>query len=76
MIRPLIKYLSETKVELKKATWPWDPAEKGFKKYRELVDSTIVLIVAIVLLGAVVTTWDLIMRSFFNALLWLSQLGV
>ena len=52
-------FIREVKVELLKATWPWDPKEKAFgAKYKELIDSTIVVIVAMVLLAAYVTVFD------------------
>ncbi len=57
------KYLSEVRGELKKATWPWDPKEKGVKKYKQLIDSTVVVLVATVLLGAFVATIDFAMRQ-------------
>ena len=47
-------YISEVFLELRKATWPWDPKEKGFAKYKELNDSTIMVFVAMLLLGAFV----------------------
>ncbi|MEZ5299172.1 MAG: preprotein translocase subunit SecE [Verrucomicrobiales bacterium] len=62
------KYLTEVKVELQKATWPWDPKEKGFKKFRELTDSTVVVLVAMLLLGAFVAFWDLILNAVSRAL--------
>jgi preprotein translocase subunit SecE len=57
------KYLSEVRGELKKATWPWDPKEKGVKKYKQLIDSTVVVLVATLLLGAFVATIDFAMRQ-------------
>jgi len=52
-------FLREVKVELLKATWPWDPKEKAFgAKYKELIDSTVVVIIAMLLLAAFVTTFD------------------
>ena len=47
-------FFTEVKVELQKASWPWDPKEKGFKKYKELIDSTLVVIIAMLLLGGYV----------------------
>ena len=44
------KFFGEVKAELLKATWPWDPKEKGFKKYKELSDSTVVVLIAMLLL--------------------------
>ena len=44
------QFADEVQGELRKASWPWDPKEKGFKKYKELSDSTIVVVVAMFLL--------------------------
>lgn len=54
-------------MELKKATWPWDPKETGFAKYKELNDSTIVVFIAMLLLGAFVAGFDLVLRQAFEA---------
>ena len=63
------KYIGEVNAELKKATWPWDPKEKGIKKYKQLIDSTIVVIIAMLLLGAYVALVDFAMR---NLMKWLT----
>lgn len=60
-------YIGEVMIELKKATWPWDSKEKGFAKYKELIDSTIVVLVAMVLLGAFVAFFDTFFREAFQA---------
>lgn len=57
------KYFGEVRAELRKATWPWDPKEKGVKKYKQLIDSTLVVLVAMVLFGAFVATIDFAMRQ-------------
>ncbi len=62
------QFLDEVKIELRKATWPWDPKEKGVRKYKELTDSTIVVVVAMLLLGGYVALWDLLL-NWFMALL-------
>jgi preprotein translocase subunit SecE len=61
------KYLSEVYLEMKKATWPWDPKEKGFAKYKELNDSTIVVFIAMLLMGAFVAFFDTVLRMFVEA---------
>jgi preprotein translocase subunit SecE len=61
MIAKTKQFTNEVKAELAKATWPWDPMEKGFKKYKELTDSTILVLVAMLLLGGFVAFWDLIL---------------
>lgn len=69
MFKRISKYLGETRDELRKATWPWDPREKGFKRYKELTDATIVVFIAMLLLGAYVSTADLILNSVKDLLL-------
>ena len=54
-------FLSEVKVELMKASWPWDAKEKGAKKYKELIDSTMIVIIALLLLSGFVSVWDFLM---------------
>jgi preprotein translocase subunit SecE len=56
------------KAELQKATWPWDPKEHGVKKYRELIDSTTIVIVAMLLLSGFVSLWDLVMMNIVGVL--------
>jgi len=56
-------FTSEVKAELYKASWPWDPKERGFKKYKELVDSTVVVVVAMLLLSGYVAFWDIIITN-------------
>lgn len=58
-------FISEVKVELMKASWPWDPKEKGMKKYKELVDSTLIVLIATLLMGGYVAGWDFL----FNIIL-------
>ena len=55
------KFFGEVKSELQKATWPWDPKETGVKRYKELIDSTIVVLIAMVLLGGYVAFGDFVM---------------
>ncbi len=61
-------FFSEVKSELQKASWPWDPKERGIKKYRELIDSTTIVIVAMLLLSGFVSLWDLVMMNIVGAL--------
>ena len=62
------KYISEVRAELQKATWPWNPKEKGFKKFKELTDSTIVVFVAMLLLAGFVAFLDFAMRQVVELL--------
>ena len=61
MITKIKSFFSEVKVELQKASWPWDPKEKGFRKYKELFDSTGVVIISMLLLGGYVALFDFIL---------------
>ncbi len=65
LIRNLAKvsnFIGEVKGELRKASWPWDsdPKARGLKKYKELVDSTIVVLIAVILLAGFVQFWDFV----------------
>jgi preprotein translocase subunit SecE len=64
MITRIKNFFSEVKVELQKASWPWDPKEKGFRRYKELSDSTVVVIIAMLLLGGYVALFDFILVNF------------
>ena len=68
MFRKIFQYIAEIKGEVKKTTWPWDsdPKAKGFKKYRELWGSTLVVLIAMVLLGAYVASFDVILAFVVN----------
>jgi preprotein translocase subunit SecE len=56
-------FISEVKTELYKASWPWEPKEKGMRKYKELVDSTRLVVIAMLLLSGFVGLWDFIMLN-------------
>lgn len=67
------RFCGEVKNELRKANWPWesDPKIKGFRKYKELIDSTIVVIIAMLLLAGFVQFWDYLhiqIVGFFHSL--------
>jgi preprotein translocase subunit SecE len=66
MITRVKNFFSEVKVELQKASWPWDPKEKGFRRYKELTDSTLVVIIAMVLLGGYVALFDFVLVNFVH----------
>ncbi len=57
----LARFVGETRSELKKCTWPWNPQEKFPKSHKELVESTVVVAVSALFLAAFVTTWDFLL---------------
>jgi preprotein translocase subunit SecE len=60
MFKKTRKFFGEVRVELGKAQWPWDLNERGFKRYKELWDSTVVVVIAMLLLGGYISFFDLI----------------
>lgn len=61
MFRRAIQFLSEVRTELGKASWPWDLKEKGARRFRELIDSTSVVVIAMLLLSGYIAFWDFVM---------------
>ena len=59
--RHVIQFIGEVRVELDKCSWPWDPNQTGLKKYKELIESTAVVIVSTIMLAGFVTTSDLVL---------------
>ena len=71
MMTRIKTFFSEVKVELQKCSWPWDPKERGFRKYKELSDSTVVVVISMVLLGGFVSFFDFVLVNvvhFFTRL--------
>jgi preprotein translocase subunit SecE len=68
MIRKIRKFISEVRVELNKAQWPWDPNERGFKRYKELADSTMVVLIAMLILGGYISFFDFILINVVSFL--------
>jgi preprotein translocase subunit SecE len=66
MFSKIKTFFTEVKVELQKASWPWDPKEKGFRKYKELFDSTGVVLISMLLLGAYVALFDFVLVNFIH----------
>jgi len=71
MFTKIKTFFSQVKVELQKCSWPWDPKERGFRKYKELSDSTVVVAISMVLLGGFVSFFDFVLVNvvhFFTRL--------
>jgi preprotein translocase subunit SecE len=66
MITRVKNFFNEVKVELQKASWPWDSKEKGFRRYKELTDSTLVVVIAMLLLGGYVALFDFVLVNFVH----------
>lgn len=68
MITKTKSFFNEVRVELQKASWPWDPKERGMKRYKELSDSTVVVVVAMLLLGGFVAFFDFVLVNVIHFL--------
>jgi preprotein translocase subunit SecE len=64
----IFKFVGEVKVELDKCSWPWDPNLTGLKKFKELRDSTVVVILSVILLAGFVTSSDWILTHLVGFL--------
>jgi preprotein translocase subunit SecE len=65
---PLRRFFGEVKVELSKCTWPVDPDQKGFRRYKVLFDSTVVVCVCTILLGGYITGFDYLIGKLIGLL--------
>ena len=70
---PIGRFLNEVWIELKKASWPWDPKQTGLRRYKELIDSTVVVIISTILLGGFVTFSDTILMTVIG---WITRYGL
>jgi len=68
MLEKTKTFFSEVRLELIKASWPWDPKERGTKRYKELTDSTLVVTIAMLLLGGYVALFDFILVNVIHFL--------
>lgn len=59
-------FFNEVIAELQKASWPWESKDKGIRRYKELTDSTIVVIIAMLLLGGYVALFDFVLVNFIH----------
>ena len=66
MITKTRNFFSELRAELQKASWPWEAKDKGIRRYKELTDSTIVVIIAMLLLGGYVALFDFVIINFIH----------
>ena len=66
MLTKTKNFINEVRAELQKASWPWESKEKGIRRYKELTDSTLVVIIAMLLLGGYVALFDFVLISFIH----------
>ena len=66
MIGKTKNFFNEVKVELQKASWPWESKDKGIRRFKELTDSTLVVVIAMLLLGGFVAAFDFVIINFIH----------
>jgi preprotein translocase subunit SecE len=66
MLAKTKNFISDVKSELQKASWPWDPKEKGAKKYKELTDSTSIVVIAMLLMSGYIAGWDFLLNIMMS----------
>jgi preprotein translocase subunit SecE len=66
MITKTRNFFSEVRAELQKASWPWESKDKGIRRFKELTDSTIVVVIAMLLLGGYVALFDFVIITFIH----------
>ena len=66
MITKTKNFFGEVRAELQKASWPWEAKDKGIRRYTELTDSTLVVIIAMLLLGGYVALFDFVVINFIH----------
>ena len=66
MLTKTKNFFAEVRAELQKASWPWESKDKGIRRYKELTDSTLVVIIAMLLLGGYVALFDFILVNVLH----------
>lgn len=54
----IFRFTGEVRGELAKCTWPWDPEQTGFRRYKVLIESTVIVSVSTLLLATYITGFD------------------
>jgi preprotein translocase subunit SecE len=65
---PIFNFVDEVMVELRKCTWPWDMEQTGLRRYKTLIDSTVMVCVIALVLAAYVTTFDFLISKLVGAM--------
>ena len=66
MITKTKNFFAEVRTELQKASWPWEAKDKGIRRFKELTDSTLVVVIAMLLLGGYVALFDFVIINFIH----------
>lgn len=64
----IAKFGEEVAIELKKCSWPWDLEQTGFRRFKTLIDSTVVVSMISLLLAAYTTVFDFLISKLVGFL--------
>jgi len=64
----ILNFIEEVMAELRKCTWPWDMEQTGLRRYKTLIDSTLMVCVIALVLAAYVTTFDFLISKLVGAM--------
>lgn len=64
----IAKFGEEVVIELKKCSWPWDLEQTGFRRFKTLIDSTVVVSIVTLLLAAYTTVFDFLINKLVGLL--------
>lgn len=62
------EFMEQVVAELKKCSWPWDLEQTGFRRFKTLIDSTVVVSVVTLLLAAYTTVFDFLINKLVGFL--------
>ena len=68
MVAQVKTFFTEVRSELAKASWPWDLKEHGFKRYKQLTDSTLIVVIAMLILAGYISFWDFFLVNVISFL--------
>ncbi|MFQ3670236.1 MAG: preprotein translocase subunit SecE [Verrucomicrobiia bacterium] len=64
----ILTFGEQVVAELKKCSWPWDLEQTGFRRFKNLIDSTVVVSVVTLLLAAYTTIFDFLINKLVGFL--------
>ncbi|MEM9398760.1 MAG: preprotein translocase subunit SecE [Verrucomicrobiota bacterium] len=64
----ILKFSGEVRTELAKCTWPWDKDQTGLRKYKPLIETTVMIIICTIMLAGYIAFFDLLINKFVRLL--------
>jgi preprotein translocase subunit SecE len=64
----ILAFFEQVTAELRKCSWPWDLEQTGFRRFKTLIDSTVVVSIITLLLAAYTTVFDFFISKLVGLL--------